>query len=217
MNTKYQVLVADDHAIIRDGLRKILADTDDFDVVAQASNGNAVLEEVRQQAFDLLVLDLSMPGRHGLELIKLVRDARPKLPILIFSMHPEEQFAVRALRVGANGYLSKEGDSDLILPAMRKVAAGGVFISNKVAELLAMDASPSSQALPHTLLSDREFEVLTHILRGSSLTDIANELSLSIKTVSTHKSHIFTKLGISSQVDLIRYAMEHRLTDGLPQ
>lgn len=214
---KFKVMLADDHAIIRDGLRKILADTDDFDVVAQASNGNAVLEEVRQQAFDLLVLDLSMPGRHGLELIKLVRDAQPKLPILIFSMHPEEQFAVRALRVGANGYLSKEGDSDLILPAMRKVAAGGVFISNKVAELLAMDASPSSQALPHTLLSDREFEVLTHILRGSSLTDIANELSLSIKTVSTHKSHIFTKLGISSQVDLIRYAMEHRLTDGLPQ
>ena len=214
---KFKVMLADDHAIIRDGLRKILADTDDFDVVAQASNGNAVLEEVRQQAFDLLVLDLSMPGRHGLELIKLVRDARPKLPILIFSMHPEEQFAVRALRVGANGYLSKEGDSDLILPAMRKVAAGGMFISNKVAELLAMDASPSSQALPHTLLSDREFEVLTHILRGSSLTDIANELSLSIKTVSTHKSHIFTKLGISSQVDLIRYAMEHRLTDGLPQ
>jgi two-component system invasion response regulator UvrY len=214
---KFKVMLADDHAIIRDGLRKILADTDDFEVVAQASNGNAVLEEVRQQAFDLLVLDLSMPGRHGLELIKLLRDERPKLPILIFSMHPEEQFAVRALRVGANGYLSKEGDSDLILPAMRKVVTGGMFISNKVAELLAMDASPSSQALPHTLLSDREFEVLTHILRGSSLTDIANELSLSIKTVSTHKSHIFTKLGISSQVDLIRYAMEHRLTDGLPQ
>jgi two-component system invasion response regulator UvrY len=214
---KFKVMLADDHAIIRDGLRKILADTEDFEVVAQASNGNTVLEEVRQQAFDLLVLDLSMPGRHGLELIKLIRDERPKLPILIFSMHPEEQFAVRALRVGANGYLSKEGDSDLILPAMRKVAAGGMFISSKVAELLAMDASPSSQALPHTLLSDREFEVLTHILRGSSLTDIANELSLSIKTVSTHKSHIFTKLGISSQVDLIRYAMEHRLTDGLPQ
>lgn len=214
---KFKVMLADDHAIIRDGLRKILDDTDDFEVAAQASNGNAVLDEVRLQAFDLLVLDLSMPGRHGLELIKLVRDARPKLPILIFSMHPEEQFAVRALRGGANGYLSKEGDSDLILPAMRKVVSGGMFISSKVAELLAMDASPSSQALPHTLLSDREFEVLTHILRGSSLTDIANELSLSIKTVSTHKSHIFTKLGITTQVDLIRYAMEHRLTDGLPQ
>lgn len=214
---KYKVMLADDHAIIRDGLKKILEDTADFEVAAQASHGNAVLDEVRQNEFDLLVLDLSMPGRHGLELIKLVRDARPKLPILIFSMHPEEQFAVRALRVGANGYLSKEGDSDLILPAMRKVVAGGVFISTKVAELLAMDASPSSQALPHTLLSDREFEVLTHILRGSSLTDIANELSLSIKTVSTHKSHIFTKMGISSQVDLIRYAMEHRLTDGLSQ
>ncbi len=214
---KFKVMLADDHAIIRDGLRKILQDTDDFEVVAQASNGNAALEGVRAHDFDLIVLDLSMPGRHGLELIKLIRDACPKLPILIFSMHPEEQFAVRALRVGANGYLSKEGDSDLILPAMRKVALGGVFISAKVAELLATDASPSSTALPHTLLSDREFEVLTHILRGSSLTDIANELSLSIKTVSTHKSHIYSKMGISTQVDLIRYAMEHRLTEGLSQ
>lgn len=214
---KFKVLLADDHAIIRDGLRKILHDTEDFEVAGQASNGNAVLEEIRTHEFDLLVLDLSMPGRHGLELIKLIRDARPKLPILIFSMHPEEQFAVRALRVGANGYLSKEGDSDLILPVMRKVASGGVYISSKVAELLAADASPRGTALPHTRLSDREFEVLTHILRGSSLTDIANELSLSIKTVSTHKSHIFTKMGIASQVDLIRYAMAHRLTDGLSQ
>ena len=167
--------------------------------------------------FDLLVLDLSMPGRRGLELLKQVRELRPRLPILIFSMHPEEQFAVRALRAGANGYLSKEGDSDLILPALRKVAAGGMFISNKVAELLATDAMPHHQALPHTTLSDREFDVFHRILRGTSLTDIAHELNLSIKTVSTHKSHIFSKLGISTQVELIRYAMAHGLADGLPE
>jgi two-component system, NarL family, invasion response regulator UvrY len=210
---KFQVLVADDHAIIRDGLRKILADTDDLEVCAEASQGHEVLEQVRQREFDLLVLDLSMPGRHGLELVKLVKAERPRLPILIFSMHPEEQFAVRAIRAGANGYLSKEGDSDLLLPAMRKVATGGVFISPKVAELLATDVAPATEQLPHTLLSDREFEVFTRIVRGQSMTDIANELTLSIKTVSTHKSHILSKMGMGNQVDLVRYALQHHLTD----
>ena len=212
---KYEVLVADDHAIIRDGLKKILADTDDLVVAGEASNGHTVMEQVKQRDWDLLVLDLSMPGRHGLELIKLLKAERPKLPILIFSMHQEEQFAVRALRAGASGYLSKEGDSDLILPAMRKVAAGGTYIRPKVAELLATDISPNSQALPHTLLSDREYEVFSRILKGVSLTEIAAELSLSIKTVSTHKSHILIKMGITSQVDLVRYAIEHHLMEDL--
>jgi two-component system, NarL family, invasion response regulator UvrY len=212
---KYEVLVADDHAIIRDGLKKILADTDDLVVAGEASNGHTVMEQVKQRDWDLLVLDLSMPGRHGLELIKLLKAERPKLPILIFSMHQEEQFAVRAFRAGASGYLSKEGDSDLILPAMRKVAAGGTYISPKVAELLATDISPNSQALPHTLLSDREYEVFSRILKGISLTVIAAELSLSIKTVSTHKSHILIKMGMSSQVDLVRYAIEHHLMEDL--
>ena len=212
---KYEVLVADDHAIIRDGLKKILADTDDLVVAGEASKGHTVMEQVKQRDWDLLVLDLSMPGRHGLELIKLLKSERPKLPILIFSMHQEEQFAVRALRAGASGYLSKEGDSDLILPAMRKVAAGGTYISPKVAELLATDISPNSQALPHTLLSDREYEVFSRILKGVSLTEIAAELSLSIKTVSTHKSHILIKMGMSSQVDLVRYAIEHHLMEDL--
>jgi DNA-binding NarL/FixJ family response regulator len=212
---KYEVLVADDHAIIRDGLKKILADTDDLVVAGEASNGHTVMEQVKQRDWDLLVLDLSMPGRHGLELIKLLKAERPKLPILIFSMHQEEQFAVRAFRAGASGYLSKEGDSDLILPAMRKVAAGGTYISPKVAELLATDISPNSQALPHTLLSDREYEVFSRILKGVSLTEIAAELSLSIKTVSTHKSHILIKMGMTSQVELVRYAIEYHLMEDL--
>ena len=214
---KYEVLVADDHAIIRHGLTKILADTEDLIVAGEASNGHAVIEQIKYRHWDLLVLDLSMPGRHGLELIKLIKAECPKLPILIFSMHQEEQFAVRALRAGASGYLSKEGDSDLILPAMRKVASGGAFISSKVAELLATDISPHSHALPHTLLSDREYEVFTRILQGISLTEIAINLSLSIKTVSTHKSHILTKMGMSSQVDLVRYAIEHHLIESLGQ
>jgi two-component system, NarL family, invasion response regulator UvrY len=208
-----EVLVADDHAIIRDGLKKILADTADFAVAGEAANGNIALEQVRERDWDLVVLDMSMPGRSGLELIKLMKAERPKLPILVFSMHPEEQYAVRAIRAGAAGYLSKESDSDLLLPAMRKVAAGGAFVSAKVAELLATDTSRSSDGLPHTLLSDREYGIFSRIVRGTSLTEIAEELSLSIKTVSTHKAHILAKMNLAGQVDLVRYAIEHKLLD----
>ena len=208
---KIDVLIADDHAIIRDGLKKILADTDDMIVAGEAMNGSIALEKVRERDWGLVVLDLSMPGRNGIELIKLIKTEKPKCPVLIFSMHPEEQYAVRALRAGASGYLSKEGDSDLILPALRKVAAGGVYFSAKVAELLVSEATPHSESLPHQRLSDREFQIFEHIVRGMSMTDIANELSLSIKTVSTHKSHIMAKMGMSTQVELVRYAIAHHL------
>lgn len=208
------VLVVDDHAIIRDGLKKILADSGDMLVTGEACNGQAALEQVRERNWGLVVLDMSMPGRSGLELIKLMKAERPRLPILVFSMHPEEHFATRAIRAGAAGYLSKESDSDLLLPAMRKVAAGGVFVSDKVATLLATDASrPSSDKLPHTLLSDREYGIFSRIVRGDSLTAIAGDLSLSIKTVSTHKSNILDKMNMSGQVELVRYAIEHHLVD----
>jgi two-component system invasion response regulator UvrY len=208
---KIDVLIADDHAIIRDGLKKILADTDDMVVAGEAMNGSIALEKVRERDWGLVVLDLSMPGRSGIELIKLIKTEKPKCPVLIFSMHPEEQYAVRALRAGASGYLSKEGDSDLILPALRKVAAGGVYFSAKVAELLVCEATPHAQSLPHQRLSDREFQIFEHIVRGMSMTEIANELSLSIKTVSTHKSHIMSKMGMSTQVEWVRYAIAHHL------
>jgi len=208
---KIDVLIADDHAIIRDGLKKILADTDDMVVAGEAMNGSIALEKVRERDWGLVVLDLSMPGRSGIELIKLIKTEKTKCPVLIFSMHPEEQYAVRALRAGASGYLSKEGDSDLILPALRKVAAGGVYFSAKVAELLVCEAAPHAQSLPHQRLSDREFQIFEHIVRGMSMTDIANELSLSIKTVSTHKSHIMSKMDMSTQVELVRYAIAHHL------
>lgn len=210
---KIEVLVADDHAIIRDGLKKILADTDDLVVAGEAANGNVALDKVRERDWGVVVLDMSMPGRSGLELIKLMKAERPKLPILVFSMHQEEQFAVRAIRAGASGYLSKEGDSDMLLPALRRVAAGGAFVSDKVAQLLATDMSRSSDCPPHTLLSDREFGIFSRIVRGASLTDIADELCLSIKTVSTHKSHILAKMNLGSQVDLVRYAIENNLLD----
>ena len=211
---KYEILIADDHSIIRDGLRKILDDTDDIQVSGEASNGNMVLEKVRERDWSAVILDLSMPGRSGIELVKLVKSEKPKLPILIFSMHPEEQYAVRAIKAGASGYLSKESDSDLLVPALRKVLQGSMFISPKVAELLASDVTPDSKdKLPHQRLSDREFEVFTRIVKGQSLTDIADELAVSIKTISTHKTHILEKMGMSNQVDLVHYAIEHHLID----
>jgi DNA-binding NarL/FixJ family response regulator len=208
---KIEVLLADDHAIIRDGLKKILADTDDMVVVGEAINGSEVLGKIRERDWGLVILDLSMPGRSGVELIKMIKVEKPKCPVLIFSMHPEEQYAVRALRAGASGYLSKEGDSDLILPALRKVASGGVYFSSKVAELLVSEANPYADALPHLRLTDREFQIFDRIVRGMSMTVIAKELSLSIKTVSTHKSHIMSKMTMTTQVDLVRYAIAHHL------
>jgi DNA-binding NarL/FixJ family response regulator len=210
---KLDVLVADDHVIIRDGLRKILTNTDDMVVAGEAANGNVVLEQVRARTWSLLVLDISMPGRNGLELIRMVNAECPRLPILVFSMHLEEQYAVRAIRAGASGYLSKEGDTDLPLPAMRKMAFAGVFISPTVAELLATDALPHLAVMRHTLLTDREFEVFSRLVRGVRLTNIAEELSLSVKTVSTHKTHILDKMNMSSPVDLVRYALDHKLLD----
>ena len=213
---KVEILVADDHGVIRNGLKKIFDDTPDLVFAGEACDGKSLLEKVRERDWGMLTLDLSMPGRNGLELIKLVKELRPQLPILIFTMHQEEQYAVRALRAGASGYLTKEYDGDLLLSAIRKVAAGGVYVSAKVAELLATDVSKPLLAPPHTLLSNREFEVFSRLVRGLTLTGIAEEFSLSIKTVSTHKSHLLDKMGMTNQSDLVRYAINHGLLDATP-
>lgn len=213
----FEILVADDHAIIRDGLRKILADTDDLIVAGEATNGTEVIDHVRRRDWDVLVLDLSMPGRNGLDLLKLVKFEKPKLPVLVFTMHPEEQYAVRAIRAGASGYLSKESDSDLLLPALRKVAHGGLYVSAKVAELLALDVARPATELPHKRLTDREFEIFRRIVQGISPTEMARELSLSVKTISAHKAHILEKMGLGNQVELVRYAIEHGLLDATPE
>jgi two-component system invasion response regulator UvrY len=200
-------LLADDHAIIRDGVKEILADTDDLVVAGEAANGNDVLRLVNEQKWDILVLDISMPGKNGLELIKLVRNINPRLPILIFSMHQEEQYALRALHAGASGYLTKESDGEVLVAVIRKVAGGGIHVSEKVAAMLARERMPLIDELPHTRLSDREFQIFEKIIGGSRLTDIANELNLSIKTVSTHKSRILQKMSMASETDLVRYAI----------
>lgn len=211
-----RVLLADDHAVVRAGLREILADTGDIEVVAEAANGQEALARVREQDFDLAVLDMSMPGRNGIELVKLVKAEKPRLRILILSMHSEAQYAVRAIRAGASGYLSKDSAADELVAAIRRIAAGGAYVSPETAERLALDAGRGADALPHTRLSDREFQVFQLIAGGAAVGEIAKRLSLSVKTVSTHKTRILEKMGCASQADLIRYAIENRLLDEPP-
>lgn len=210
---KFRVLLADDHAIIRDGLKQILADTDDLTVVGEAANGLEVMQRVRDLDCDVLVLDISMPGRSGLDLIRMIKDEKPELPILILSMHHEEQYAVRALQAGASGYLTKESDGDLLVAAIRRVAGGGVHLSDKVTEMMVRGIRPSSDPLPHNLLSDREYEVFNMLVQGLGLTEIGVELSLSVKTISTHKTHILQKMNLSNSAELIRYAIAHGLAE----
>jgi two-component system, NarL family, invasion response regulator UvrY len=208
-----RVLLADDHAIVRAGLREILADTGDIAVTGEAGTGSEALARAREQECDVLVLDMSMPGRSGIELIKQLKGEKPKLRILILSMHSEAQYAVRAIKAGASGYLTKDGAADQLVAAIRRIAAGGAYMTPEAAELLARDYGRPEDAAPHTLLSDREFQVFQAIVMGKSITAIAGELSLSVKTVSTHKSRIMEKMNISNQAELVRYAIRHKLLD----
>ncbi|HXF65136.1 MAG TPA: response regulator transcription factor [Burkholderiales bacterium] len=208
-----RVLLADDHAIVRAGLKEILAETGDIAVAGEAANGQEVIAQVRTREFDVAVLDLSMPGRSGIELIRQVKSERPGLRVLVLTMHGEDQYAVRALKAGASGYLTKESAADQLVAAIRRIAAGGAYVTPETAERLALEAGAPSGAAPHSRLSDREFQVLCMIARGASVTEIARELSLSVKTVSTHKSRILEKMGLANQAELIRYALEHKLLD----
>lgn len=205
--------MADDHAIVREGLKRIVSEVPDMQVVGEAADGAQVLKCVREIEFDLLVLDLSMPGRSGMELIKLIRSEKPRLRMLVLSMHQEQQYAVRAIKSGANGYLNKESATDQLAQAIRKIAGGGAYVTPEVAEQLAMGAMPDAQTLPHQSLSDREFEVFRQIVAGVSVTDIASALNLSVKTISTHKSNLMHKMGLNNPSELVRYALQHGLAD----
>jgi len=206
-----RILIADDHAIVRDGLRRILQAAPGVEVAGEATNGDEVMERVRAGGFDLLLLDMSMPGKSGIELIRWVKTTRPDLVVLVLSMHQEEQYAVRAIRAGASGYVTKESASALLVAAIRKVAEGGLYISPGVAEQLALTLRPRADTLPHESLSDREFEVLGLLVEGASVSEIAEQLHLSGKTVSTHKARIFEKMGMDNVADLVRYSMAHKL------
>jgi DNA-binding NarL/FixJ family response regulator len=201
-----RVLLADDHEIVRDGLKRILGAAGDLQVAGEAANGDQALALVKANDYDVALLDMSMPGLAGLDLIRRIRIEKPKLRILVLSMHGEQQYATRALKAGASGYLTKDSAAGQLVGAIRKIAAGGVHISEAAAAGLV-----SAERAPHQALSDREFEVLRLLAGGRSATEIAGQLHLSVKTVSTHKTHIQQKLGLGGTADLVRYALEHKL------
>ena len=202
-----RVLLADDHPIVRDGLRGLLAAQPDVEVAGEAADGDQALALVRANDYDVAVLDLSMPGLAGLDLVKRVKLEKPKLRVLVLSMHGEQQYAARALKAGASGYLNKDSASAQLVGALRKVAAGGLHISDAAAVGLV----GGTRGAPHEALSDREIEVLRLLVQGLSPTDIGERLHLSVKTVSTHKANIQAKLGCSGTAELVRYALEHKL------
>jgi DNA-binding NarL/FixJ family response regulator len=206
-----RIVIADDHTLMREGLKRILLEAEDIEVTGEAVDGFEALAMVRKGGFDLLLMDLSMPGRSGVDLIRQIKDEAPKLPVLVLTMHEEEQYAVRAIRAGASGYLTKESAGTQLVTAIRKVASGRPFISLEVAEQLAIDAMPARHELPHKYLSDREFEVFNMLVSGKSITDIAALLHLSVKTVSTHKTRILQKMDSNSLAELVQYAIAHGL------
>jgi two-component system, NarL family, invasion response regulator UvrY len=202
-----RILLVDDHSIVRDGLKRILAATTDLEVAGEAASGEAALALVKANDYDVAMLDLSMPGLSGIDLIKRLKLEKPKLRILVLSMHGEQQYAARALKAGAAGYLNKDSAADQLLSVLRKLAAGGVHIGDAAAASLLQ----SGDKAPHESLSDREFEVLRLLVDGLGPTDIGERLHLSVKTVSTHKTRILEKLNVTSTAELVRYALEHRL------
>jgi len=209
-----RILVADDHPVVRQGLKQIVAGTTDIFVVDEAATGQEVLDKVRQNYFDVVLLDITMPGISGLDVLKQLRSERPELAILILSMHPEEQYAARVLRAGASGYLAKESAPDDLVAAVRKISLGGKYVSPSLAEKLASDLAVDTQEPLHQTLSDREYEVMCLIASGKTLADIAQQLSLSPKTISTYRSRILEKLGLKSNTELTLYAVQNGLLDG---
>jgi DNA-binding NarL/FixJ family response regulator len=208
-----RLVIADDHAIVRGGLKQFFSMTPGLEVVAEAVDGAEVLACVRQHELDLLLLDLNMPGVSGADLIARVRAQRPTLPILVLSMHNEPLVAARVLKAGANGYVTKDSELDVLLAAIRKVAAGGRFIVPELAEQMVFAASDFAEGPLHTHLSDRELEVFRLLVGGHGVNDIAGQLCISNKTVSTHKTRLMEKLQLQSTADLVRYAIQHRLFD----
>ena len=210
-----RIVIADDHAIVREGLKRIVSADEDMEVTAEAADGTEVMQRVRELEFDVLVLDLSMPGRSGMELIKLARAEKPRLRILVLSMHQELQYAVRAIKSGASGYLTKESAPAELVQALRKIAGGGAYVTSEVAQQLALGAMPGGAGASHESLSPREFEVFRLLAAGLSVTETATRLSVSVKTVSTHQANLMQKLSLHNQSELVRYAIRHGLADPL--
>jgi two-component system invasion response regulator UvrY len=206
-----KVLVADDHAIVRRGLRQILAETPDIMVGGEAANAQEVLDLVRDQHWSVVILDIGLPGRSGLELLGDLRKERPDLRVLVLTVHPEDQYAMRAIRAGAAGFLTKESAPEKLIEAVRKIASGGRYVSAELAETLASALAGEARGAPHERLSDREFEILKMLASGKTVSDVARELSLSVKTVSTHRTRILKKMSMKNNAELTSYAVRNHL------
>jgi two-component system invasion response regulator UvrY len=208
-----RVLIADDHAVVRQGLKQILGETPGMLVGGEATNGQEVLDRVRAETWDVVVLDISMPDRSGLDVLKVLKAERPAMPVLVLSMYPEDQYAKRVLKAGASGYLTKDSAAEELVRAIHKVVSGGRYVSPHLAESLAFEIGTDSTRLPHETLSDREFQVLRLIAAGRSAREMAVELALSVKTVSTYRARMLQKMGLGTNAELIHYAMQNQLID----
>lgn len=208
-----KVLVADDHAVVRRGLMQIVDDRADMAVAGEASTGRQVLQAVQDQDYDVLVLDIAMPEGGGLEVLDALRSLRPGLPVLILSIYSEQQYALRALKAGAAGYLTKEGAPDELIEAIRKVAAGGKYVTPALAEKLVVAIGDDTEKPPHEALSNREYQVMCLLARGQTVSEIAGELALSVKTISTYRSRVLAKLRLKNTAEVIRYAIERGLVE----
>lgn len=208
-----RVLIADDHAVFRRGLKETLAEAFPKVTFGEASTAQETLDHARRQDWDVAILDISMPGKSGLDILDDLKRLRPRLPILLLSMHPEQQFARRALKAGAAGYLTKDGVPEELKEAIKKIVGGGRYVSATLAERLAVELRDESDLPLHELLSDREFQVLRMIASGKTVKEIADELSLSVKTVSTYRARILEKTGMKTNAEIIRYALHSQLVD----
>ena len=208
-----KILIADDHPIVRQGLKQILSEESDMGAFGEAQNSQQVLELVRKQDWDIVVLDITMPGRGGIDVLKELKHQRPKLPVLILSMHPENQYAVRALKAGAAGYVTKGSAQEELVKAIRKILRGGKYVSPTLAQKLAFNLEAEAEKPLHETLSDREYQVMLMIASGKTVSQIAEELSLSVKTIGTYRARILEKMKMKTNAELTHYAIKNGLVD----
>ena len=208
-----KIIIADDHPIVRAGMKQIIAEDPDLHVTDEAADGRQLLHKIRAENFDVVILDITMPHIDGLDVLKQLKVEKPKMPVIILSIHPESQYALRVLKAGASGYVTKTSAPDELISAVRKVHRGGKYISPSIAEKLAFQLETDFKEMPHEALSDREYQVLCLLASGKTVTEIAEELALSVKTVSTYRSRILEKMNMKNNAELIHYAVQNKLVD----
>ena len=208
-----KIIIADDHPIVRAGMKQIISEASDLKVADEASDGHKLLSKTREGNFDVVILDITMPHMDGLDVLKQLKIEKPKLPVIVLSIHPEDQYALRVLKAGASGYVTKASAPDELINAIRKVYRGGKYISPAIAEKLAFQLDANFKEMPHEVLSDREYQVLCMLASGKTVTEMADELALSVKTISTYRARILEKMDMKNNAELIHYAIQNQLVD----